>query len=244
MSTEHDKSGGNTCEIDQHTCDTESVAENIHGTDLPPKLEEFLPKEFFPDILIVHDSDDCASGNQGWRVGSHSSSDHADGKHVYRYKRVLPEPESEGGLNNSPRIAALNLSAKQMHAFGHHSSVYRAPFVPPAPLTANSRSKDGSVTVIAKTAFSQVDARSHLENEARIMDTLSTDKYRHMQQEWCGLNMISGLLNPVPVGPVMPKFYGYYVPEENFGHDELSPILLMEDCGMPVDPKELSPAAQ
>lgn len=230
--------------MDQDTCDADYAAENIHGTDLPPKLEEFIPKEFFPDALIVHDSDDCASGNQGWRMRTHSSPDHADGNHVYPYKRILPKPEIECGLDDNPRTATLHLSAKQMHAFGNHSSVYRAPLVLPPPLTTNSRSKDDTVTVIAKTAFPQPDARSHLENEARILDTFSTDKYRHMQQEWCGLNMIRGVPNLVPIGPVVPKFYGYYVPVENVQNDKLSPILLMEDCGMPVNPKQLSPAAQ
>ena len=57
-----------------------------------------------------------------------------------------------------------------------------------------------------------------------------------MQQEWCGLNVIRGLLNPVPVGPVVPKFYGYYVPDDRGKHKGLSPILLTEDCGQCVDP--------
>jgi hypothetical protein len=37
--------------------------ESIPGTDLPPKLEEFLPKEFYPDVLLVHDADDRAFGD-------------------------------------------------------------------------------------------------------------------------------------------------------------------------------------
>lgn len=131
-----------------------------------------------------------------------------------------------------------------MHGFGHHSSVYRAPFVPPQPLTTNSRSKDGSVTVIAKMAFCSGDAREHLETDARILNLLSSDKHRHLQQEWCGLNMVRGLLNAVPIGAVVPKFYGYYKPAEDTGATTLSPILLMEDCGAPIDAQKLSKAAQ
>lgn len=217
--------------------------ENIHGTDLPPKLEEFIPKEFFPDVLMVHDADDCAVGDQG-RSGRRGKSDESSSV-VYRYKRVLPEPGSECGPDRNLNIASLHLSAKHLHGVGNHSSVYRAPFILPPPLTANSRSKDGSVTVIAKTGFSSSRHRDFLKKEAHVFNTLSSDKYRHMQQEWCGLNVIRGILDPVPVGPVVPKFYGYYIPEQGVNDDKnLSPILLMEDCGMPVQANDLSDAGR
>lgn len=109
-------------------------------------------------------------------------------------------------------------------------------------LITNSRSKDGKVTVIAKTAFSSSKDRELLRNGAHVFDTLSSDRYRHMQQEWWGLNMICGLLNPVPVRAVVPKFYGYYVPEDGASQKNLSPMLLMEDCGTPVKPEKLSDA--
>jgi hypothetical protein len=63
-----------------------------------------------------------------------------------------------------------------------------------------------------------------------------------------GFNIIPPLHDPVPVGPVVPQFYGYYVPEEEekrkkFDDEDeiyLSPILLLEDCGTPVKPNQLS----
>ena len=109
----------------------------MRGTDLPPKLEEFLPKEFYPDVLLVHDADDCAFGDTLLPNGSVEEDQpsppkrhRADTSKAHRYKRVFPA------------------------------------------------------------------------HEAKIFDILSSEKYRHMQQEWCGLNVIRGLLNPVPVGPV------------------------------------------
>lgn len=212
------------------------MAKTLDGTSLPPKLEEFLPKEFFPDVLVVRDPDNCAIGDQG-RFPFHSPSDVG---RVYRYKRVLPENEGEYGSESSPRIACLELSAGRLHGVGSHSSVYRVSLLLPPPLTANSRSKDGRVTVIAKTAYSYSEDRRLLENEGRIFNTLSSDKYRYMQQEWCGLNKMDGILDPVPVSAVVPKFYGYYVPEQGASDKNLSPILLMEDCGSPVRPWQLS----
>lgn len=160
----------------------------------------------------------------------------------------LVPAQLDGGIDHSPeelRKASLYLSASNLHGVGHHSSVYRARFVPPMPLTTNSRSSNGQVTVIAKTAFPSARPRSLLENEAGIMNSLSDHKHRHMQQEWCGLNVIRGLNNPVPVGPIVPKFYGYYRPEHQTSSDyELSPIMLIEDCGNPVEAGQLGPNAK
>jgi len=224
--------------------------ESIPGTDLPPKLEEFLPKEFYPDVLLVHDADDCAFGDTLLPNGSVEEDQpsppkrhRADTSEAHRYKRVFPAPTSECSSDKA-RVASLYLCATHLGGVGHHSSVYRAPFALPEPLTTNSRSRNGQVTVIAKIAFVGSGPRQSLENEAKIFDTLSSEKYRHMQQEWCGLNVIRGLLNPVPVGPVVPKFYGYYVPDDQGKHKGLSPILLTEDCGQCVDPQQLSCEAQ
>jgi hypothetical protein len=214
--------------------------ETIAGTDLPPKLEEFLPKEFYPGILRVHDCNNCAFGDAP-SSGKNDSQKrhHVDTSKVYRYKRVFPVPESSSSSNQA-RVASLHLRPSYLHGVGHHSSAYRAPFTLPEPLSTNSRSQNGQVTVIAKMAFFNTGDRKALEHEAQIMDTFSSEKYRHMQQEWCGLNVIRGLLNPVPVGAVVPKFYGYYVPDDEPKDKRLSPIMLIEDCGVPVHPKDLS----
>jgi len=63
------------------------------------------------------------------------------------------------------------------------------------------------VTVIAKTAFDSSGPRTLLENEAKMLASLAKHRI-DTQQEWCGLNVIRGLLNPVPVGAIVPKFYG------------------------------------
>jgi hypothetical protein len=75
----------------------------------------------------------------------------------------------------------------------------------------------------------------------------------HFFEHWNGFNIILPLHDPVPVGAVVPQFYGYYLPDQEKkkrpDHEDdnstprpayLSPILLLEDCGTPVKPEKLS----
>ncbi|KAE9407863.1 hypothetical protein BT96DRAFT_753471, partial [Gymnopus androsaceus JB14] len=46
--------------------------------------------------------------------------------------------------------------------------------------------------------------------------------------------------NPTPVGAIVPIFYGYYILAMGTrGTSIFSPILLLEDCGTPIEPTEL-----
>jgi hypothetical protein len=76
---------------------------------------------------------------------------------------------------------------------------------------------------------------------------------RHLQEDWSGFNTMDDLnYRPVPVGAVVPKFYGYHVPDgeeeeecvDPNGRTEHmlpnSPILLLEECGEPIDPSVLT----
>ncbi|RDB22951.1 hypothetical protein Hypma_009907 [Hypsizygus marmoreus] len=111
---------------------------------------------------------------------------------------------------------------------------------PPVPPTVKVR-------VVAKLS---IQGDGHLEQEA----TNYQDFDRHMFEHWSGLNVMPPMHDPFPVGALVPQFYGYYVPEEEEdvemgeGDDTastkergyLSPILLMEDCGRPVQVSDLS----
>ncbi|KAJ3516058.1 hypothetical protein NLJ89_g1367 [Agrocybe chaxingu] len=69
---------------------------------------------------------------------------------------------------------------------------------------------------------------------------------KHFFEHWSGFNIIRPLHHPVPVGPIVPQFYGYYVPDNDSeaapaGEEEyLSPILLVEECGKPIKSEELT----
>ncbi|KAI0064459.1 hypothetical protein BV25DRAFT_1782348, partial [Artomyces pyxidatus] len=77
----------------------------------------------------------------------------------------------------------------------------------------------------------------HLAAEARNYQRFP----KHLFQHWNGYNVLPPLHDPVPVGAVVPQFYGHYVPEKtNAEAEDLSPIMLLEDCGKPIDPRKLN----
>ncbi|KAF8835879.1 hypothetical protein BDN67DRAFT_974822 [Paxillus ammoniavirescens] len=59
----------------------------------------------------------------------------------------------------------------------------------------------------------------------------------HFFQYWNGYNIVPSLQDPTPIGPVVPQFFGYYVPFSGtcIWPNILSPIMLIEHCGKPVD---------
>ncbi|KZS99889.1 uncharacterized protein LAESUDRAFT_667429 [Laetiporus sulphureus 93-53] len=212
------------------------------------KLEEFIPEEYFPDILLVHDADGLTPGVI--RDTKRGSSKPFDAPSV-RYKRVWPTESSELFKEakyddniihplpeaEKPRTAHLYLSAQCVIGKGNHSLVYRAALRLPPPLKAIG--PFGQVTTAAKLAIPEQSARDMLKTEADIYNKFP----RHLMEHWSGYNLIAPHNFPVPVHAVVPKFYGYYVPEEDTPASDvsgLSPILLIEECGEPIDPKELS----
>lgn len=192
-------------------------------------LEENIPRQFFPDRLIVTDPSGLAFGEGA----KESKPTHKP----WIYERLYPSFSRDWSADRfaeDPVTAELHLDQEESIGVGNHSYVYRATFTLPKGLSA--RTPDGKVTVVAKTAFPQSGHRTLLHNEAKIFGSFP----RHFSEEWCGYNMVPPLSWPVPVGPIVPKFYGYYLPT---GEDRniLSPILLMEECGTPVEPYQLTP---
>ena len=82
--------------------------------------------------------------------------------------------------------------------------------------------------------------QEHLRNEAGVYMDLPNHAYEH----WNGYNVIHPLNDPTPVGAVVPQFYGYYTPDECNKPIKkgtfMSPILLLEHCGVQVSPETLS----
>ena len=167
-----------------------------------------------------------------------------------KYKRILPKFSRDDDSSEHERIATLYLGGPVLGE-GHHSTVRRAPLLLPSPLSAFGQHR--MVTVAVKRSFATVSARKFLRHEAGIFSLLP----RHLQEEYCGYNLVSPIRHPVPVRPVVPKFYGYYVPIAEDGtwrddgyegrrEDDLtqapgtSPLLLMEECGDPVVPEKFN----
>jgi hypothetical protein len=136
--------------------------------------------------------------------------------------------------------AQLFLYASAHIGNGNHSSVYRASLRLPTPLYA--RDSPHNVVSVAAKVLSSWYEEGLFDNEAKMY--AGFEKY--LAEEWCGFNKVEGVKYPVRAAAVVPKFYGYYLPQEvveNTSHWSVrsSPILLLEDCGKQVDPGFLTP---
>ncbi|KAJ7461027.1 hypothetical protein B0H11DRAFT_2057856 [Mycena galericulata] len=82
---------------------------------------------------------------------------------------------------------------------------------------------------------------SHLAREAKVYQAFPA----HLSEHWSGYNLVRPSREPVPVGAVVPQFYGYYLPSEDARKRAdgayLSAVMLLENCGVPLDPAVLSP---
>ncbi|KII90866.1 hypothetical protein PLICRDRAFT_52573 [Plicaturopsis crispa FD-325 SS-3] len=192
-----------------------------------PKLEEFIPEEFLPDILMVHDPNDVC-------LGTYSTTTSGEPVVPKRYRRLLPATGPDTANMNT---AEVFLASSNLKGSGNHSHVYSASVCLPLPLRA-AHSRNGHARVALKTAMRERGDREMLAHEARTYAALP----RHLMQAYTGLNLVTPLKFPVPVGAVVPKFFGYYVPDfaEDVGTDaepweKSSPLLLLEDCGTPLD---------
>ncbi|KAK7018442.1 hypothetical protein R3P38DRAFT_3274523 [Favolaschia claudopus] len=66
----------------------------------------------------------------------------------------------------------------------------------------------GEVIVAAKTGYLREPTRQLPTNEGRICGVSP----KHSQEDWCGYSLVAPIAHPVPVGAVVPKFYGDHVP--------------------------------
>lgn len=95
-----------------------------------------------------------------------------------------------------------------------------------------------SVTTLSVTAKLSIENDSHLAREANNYQNFPDHFFEH----WNGFNIIRPLKTPQPIPPLVPQFYGYYVPESSQEKAYCSPILLLEGCGKPADPDTLKRA--
>ncbi|KAJ7627521.1 hypothetical protein DFH06DRAFT_1103134 [Mycena polygramma] len=167
---------------------------------------------------------------------------------MVKYRRVYPSPPSVHILDAAapPTSALLQLTSAPCIGEGSHGRVYNAH------LTLDERFRlvsdkeaahPATVRVAVKISSSYAGDLAMLENEARIHAAFPD----HLSEDWSGYNAFASAVSAytdgrVPATAVVPKFYGYFVPTEktrtNTGFAR--PILLMEECGSPIEPKELT----
>jgi hypothetical protein len=226
--------------------------------DEGPKLEEWIPEPYLPEVLVVYDPDGVTSYERDrppmriYKRKHHAPASTRESKEgdAMKDEKVLPcvasiesDPTSRFNasvpfnLEKTP-TAQLFLSGSRYIGSGHHSHVYRASLRLPAPLYARD-SRHNVVSVAAKLC--KQGEESLMNNEAKLYAGFK----KHLAEEWCGFNKVDGVTQPVRAKAVVPKFYGYYLPEKQ--HDDEpwyfslgSPILLLEECGRPVEPGYLT----
>ena len=100
------------------------------------------------------------------------------------------------------------------------------------------RNKAPSTFKVEITAKLSIMGDEHLQREAKNYQKFPA----HFFQHWNGYNLVYPNCDPTPALAVVPQFYGYYVPEDGQVDDGeyLSPILLLENCGTPVNLDDLT----
>ncbi|THH06193.1 hypothetical protein EW145_g4252 [Phellinidium pouzarii] len=129
------------------------------------------------------------------------------------------------------RFAALKYTKQQNPPYCEHLN--RGVPIPP--------SHKVSVTAKLSLPDGRVEAHSkHLRDEAESYQAFPS----HMFEHWNGYNVLQPMHHPTPVGAVAPQFYGFYVPDKSNDPVKagryMSPILLLEHCGVQVNPEKLS----
>lgn len=207
-----------------------------------PILQEKIPRRHLPHTLLVHDPYNASMGQHPTDDASLVSTE------PIVYKRVYPAPD-DAFLDN---VAHIYLNPDNILGNGRHSNVYSAPLELPPPLsTYDSASvRPGVVRVAAKVSLPEKHARELLNNEGDIYNTFPG----FFTEEYCGWHVLTPFVKtPTPSCQVVPKFFGFYVPDKKSKQLERdadgkllwpwqrrSPILLMEDCGTPIDLEEMS----
>jgi hypothetical protein len=166
-------------------------------------------------------------------------------------------PLPKGSTSSSPLSAAprvrINPKLAYQNPYNNLCSHRTVTNVCPVPRTTR-------FTVAAKLS---IEHDKHLAREAENYQNFP----EHFFQHWSGYNLVPPIRNPVPVHALVPQFFGYYTPvlehenqekvkdEEKGDEDEedtdeeeeasvqkpyLSPILLLEHCGNPIDPDTVS----
>ena len=222
------------------------------NTNIIPKLEEFIPEEFLLELLLVNDPKNLTFCTEG--SDTTMASFPIDTSKIYKrvfpksgvskeidtlcvtdptYSRVSIAPDSD------ICTARLDFTSATPIGLGSHSRVYRSSLRLPEAIFSTE------VTVAGKLAFQDRESCTMLNNEAKIYDGFPL----HVMEDWSGFNFLPSYLNHhldklvVPCKAVVPKFYGYYVPvgqTQDEGGPKPSAILLVEECGTPIELSTLS----
>ncbi len=131
-------------------------------------------------------------------------------------------------------------------AWSAHGCFYQCAHLPPfTDSCASRKAKGGPVAISQPTKFKvTVAAKLSIEHDDQLQ--VEAVNYQHFPayffQHWSGYNLVPPLQDPTPCAPIVPQFYGYYLPvrEEGEKYKYLSPILLVENCGQQIEVETMS----
>ncbi|TFK94117.1 hypothetical protein K466DRAFT_446326, partial [Polyporus arcularius HHB13444] len=154
----------------------------------------------------------------------------------------------------NPNVAHLYLAEGNRLGEGHHSTVFRAPFSVRLEGASDTTSR---VTVAVKTTSAECGAHYMLHQEAAMYTSFPRD---FMEESHRPSPTLANCVPNAPeqvLPPVVPKFYGYYLPVDDDGNffgrthinckedgtcdvDWPARLLLVEECGAPIEPEDFT----
>jgi hypothetical protein len=170
--------------------------------------------------------------------------------------KILAEQDGRNGEHRDPKWDVLSgafIPDKELTEDGKIAITYRGPFRPiesrvqsqdlaRGPYCVHMRKTEVAIHPLTAKVYvaAKLSAGDHHERLAREAENYQAFP-RHFFEHWTGYNLVPPLEHPVPVAPLVPQFYGYYVADPIEKKPEhLRPILLQECCGRPSDPTILS----
>ena len=149
-------------------------------------------------------------------------------------------PKGEGQENATSKVVAIK------EATVRYKDTYTGPIIlvhaEPHWLSSEGSSGCSHFPTVPPTAKVIVTAKLSLGRDDHLKDEATNYQRfpRHLFQHYNGYNIVPPLQDPVPVGAVLPQFYGYYVPEDKASISYYSsPVLLIENCGDVIWPYDL-----
>ncbi|KAI4522799.1 hypothetical protein K525DRAFT_268534 [Schizophyllum commune Loenen D] len=231
-----------------------------------PNLE--APLRALPTTLVVHDPSNVLPASRHAIVDSWMSKyDWVDEDDVLQVYRL--HTGDAGNASAEERVAHLYLAKDKKHGTGHHSFVYQAELDVARTLLPGYRPEsstpsivtDAQQEILAATlplrdpefagvpglappiarvcvaAKLSIRGDEHLAHEARMYTRFPPELAQHRK----GSADFNELNYDVTLGAVIPQFFGYYVPvEKPKDGGYLSPIMLVESCGTPIEGRSLN----
>jgi hypothetical protein len=211
--------------------DAESLGESSRSATTPnhKSAKVTFSDNYSPAITMEFISAEHKTKQENKKDGDNEKMDDGKDKSNHKFYTVKPAQTTRTRTYEGPIVEVFPDMEWQNPERGPYCSH----------LQESSRCKQSPVTAkVSVAAKLSIQYDKHLTREAHNYQSFPS----HLFDHWNGYNVIPPLHDPVPVGAVVPQFYGYYVSETKTNAKTspyLSPILLIENCGIPIEPESL-----